>query len=68
MLEGRPPNLAEPPTGCRFHPRCPLAIDRCTTEVPPLEPVGPDHRSACWRSADVRPLARIGGESLEVAN
>ena len=39
-LEGRPPNLAEPPTGCRFHPRCPLAIDKCKTEVPPLEPVG----------------------------
>ena len=56
-LEGRPPNLAEPPTGCRFHPRCPLAIDKCKTEVPPLETVGLDHRSACWRSADV-PSAR----------
>ena len=55
-LEGRPPNLAEPPTGCRFHPRCPLAIEKCKTEVPPLEPVGLDHRSACWRSADVPPL------------
>ena len=48
-LEGRPPSLANPPTGCRFHPRCPLAIDKCKTEVPPLETVGPDHRSACWR-------------------
>ena len=52
-LEGQPPNLAEPPTGCRFHPRCPLAIDKCATEVPPLETVGLDHRSACWRVADV---------------
>jgi peptide/nickel transport system ATP-binding protein len=52
-LGGHPPNLAEPPTGCRFHPRCPLAIDKCTTEVPPLETVGLDHRSACWRVADV---------------
>jgi peptide/nickel transport system ATP-binding protein len=59
MLEGRPPNLAEPPTGCRFHPRCPLAVDKCTTEVPPLESVGFEHRSACWRSAEVRPLARL---------
>jgi peptide/nickel transport system ATP-binding protein len=67
MLDGRPPNLAEPPSGCRFHPRCPLAIDKCTTDVPPLELVGPDHRSACWRSAEVRPLARIG-ESQEVAS
>jgi peptide/nickel transport system ATP-binding protein len=66
-LEGRPPNLAEPPTGCRFHPRCPLAIEKCTTDVPPLEPVGLEHRSACWRSVDVRPLARIGSAELEVA-
>ena len=65
-LEGRPPNLAEPPTGCRFHPRCPLAVEKCTTEVPPLESVGLDHRSACWRSVDVRPLTRIGREELEV--
>ncbi|MCR6673143.1 ABC transporter ATP-binding protein [Devosia ginsengisoli] len=55
-LEGRPPNLAEPPAGCRFHPRCPLAVDKCKTEVPPLVDVANDHRSACWRSADVQPL------------
>jgi peptide/nickel transport system ATP-binding protein len=55
-LEGRPPNLAEPPPGCRFHPRCPLAIDICKKEVPPLETVGPGHRSACWRAHDVEPL------------
>ena len=58
-LEGRPPNLADPPTGCRFHPRCPLAIDRCTHEAPPFELVGPDHRSACWRSDDVKPVAAL---------
>jgi peptide/nickel transport system ATP-binding protein len=55
-LEGRPPNLAEPPPGCRFHPRCPLAIDKCKTDVPPLETVGPEHRTACWRWRDVVPL------------
>jgi peptide/nickel transport system ATP-binding protein len=55
-LEGRPPNLANPPAGCRFHPRCPLAIDICTREVPPLETVAPGQRSACWRWRDVRPL------------
>ena len=55
-LEGRPPTLAAPPQGCRFHPRCPLAIDKCKTEAPPLVAVGPDHRSACWRAADVEPL------------
>jgi len=55
-LEGRPPNLADPPQGCRFHPRCPLAIDKCKTDVPPLETVDTDHRTACWRWRDVVPL------------
>ena len=55
-LEGRPPNLADPPQGCRFHPRCPLAIDICKQQVPPLETVGTDHRTACWRWRDVEPL------------
>jgi peptide/nickel transport system ATP-binding protein len=58
-LEGRPPNLAEPPQGCRFHPRCPLAIDICRKEVPPLETVAPDHRSACWRWREVEPLVPV---------
>ena len=55
-LEGRPPNLAAPPAGCRFHPRCPLAIDKCAKEVPPLAKVGDRHRSACWRADEVEPL------------
>lgn len=55
-LEGRPPSLADPPSGCRFHPRCPLAVDKCKSEVPPLETVAPDHRTACWRWQDVVPL------------
>jgi oligopeptide/dipeptide ABC transporter ATP-binding protein len=46
-LGGAPPNLASPPNGCRFHPRCPLAIDRCRTEVPPLTTIAPQHRVAC---------------------
>ncbi len=59
-LEGRPPNLAEPPPGCRFHPRCPIAIARCSTEVPPLETIESDHRVACWRAGEapaLQPLA-----------
>ena len=66
-LGGRPPNLADPPSGCRFHPRCPLAIDKCRTEVPPLEPVGADHRSACWRSAEVEPLTPARGATKGAA-
>jgi peptide/nickel transport system ATP-binding protein len=57
-LEGRPPNLSDPPAGCRFHPRCPLAVDKCKKDVPPLETVGPEHRTACWRWRDVEPLVK----------
>jgi peptide/nickel transport system ATP-binding protein len=66
-LEGRPPNLANPPPGCRFHPRCPLAIEKCRTDVPPLETVAPGHRTACWRWQDVKPLtgAPTGAGVLE---
>jgi len=47
-LSGTPPNLADPPPGCRFHPRCPRATDLCRREVPPLEPLAPGHRVACF--------------------
>ncbi len=66
-LEGRPPNLADPPSGCRFHPRCPLAVDRCKHEAPPFELVGDDHRSACWRAEDVTPLTAPVAEQGESA-
>jgi ABC-type dipeptide/oligopeptide/nickel transport system ATPase component len=36
-----------------FHPRCPLAVDRCRTEVPNLRPVGPDRLAACHRAEEV---------------
>jgi peptide/nickel transport system ATP-binding protein len=47
-LEGAPPNLAEPPPGCRFHPRCPLAMDICRQQVPAMAEVVPGHRVACF--------------------
>jgi peptide/nickel transport system ATP-binding protein len=51
-LEGRPPNLADPPAGCRFHPRCPLAMEACRTKAPPMRAHrrdhGRDHRVACF--------------------
>jgi peptide/nickel transport system ATP-binding protein len=46
-LKGTPPNLANPPTGCRFHPRCPYVMDVCRTEVPELVTVKERHRVAC---------------------
>jgi peptide/nickel transport system ATP-binding protein len=46
-LSGAPPNLANPPNGCRFHPRCPLAKDICRNVVPDMLTVGERHRVAC---------------------
>ncbi|GIV82311.1 MAG: ABC transporter ATP-binding protein [Anaerolineae bacterium] len=46
-LKGTPPNLADPPSGCRFHPRCPYVMDVCRTEVPDLVSVKEHHRVAC---------------------
>jgi oligopeptide/dipeptide ABC transporter ATP-binding protein len=48
VLRGAPPDLIHPPGGCRFHSRCPIAVDRCTTDPPPLEEKQPGHRAACW--------------------
>jgi peptide/nickel transport system ATP-binding protein len=47
-LPGEVPDPARPPSGCRFHPRCPHAFDRCPTEEPPLLPVAGGRASACW--------------------
>jgi len=50
VLRGRgsPPSLVTPPSGCRFHPRCPFAMDVCTKQSPPSLPVGKDQVAACW--------------------
>jgi peptide/nickel transport system ATP-binding protein/oligopeptide transport system ATP-binding protein len=48
ILEGDVPSPLNPPSGCRFHTRCPLAFDRCVTEVPPLKDYGEGHYAACW--------------------
>lgn len=47
-IEGAPPVLYQKPTACPFAPRCKWAIERCWNENPPLEPVAPEHRVACW--------------------
>jgi oligopeptide transport system ATP-binding protein len=53
VLPGTPPNTADPPPGCRFHPRCPIAIERCRTEVPGLREVAPGRSVACHRAEEV---------------
>ena len=47
-LPGEVPDPSHPPAGCRFHPRCPYAFDRCRTEVPPLVPLAHGRHAACW--------------------
>jgi oligopeptide/dipeptide ABC transporter ATP-binding protein len=47
ILRGETPDPSAPPTGCRFHPRCPLATDICTRDDPNLAPVAPGHVAAC---------------------
>jgi len=47
-IEGQPPDLTNPPTGCPFNPRCPQAEDRCRREVPPEFQVGENHYTRCW--------------------
>ena len=52
ILKGDPPSAINPPSGCRFHTRCPVAIERCSTETPPLVELLPGHHAACWVAQD----------------
>jgi oligopeptide/dipeptide ABC transporter ATP-binding protein len=49
LLSGEIPSALNPPPGCRFHTRCPLAMPACREAAPALEPAGPGHRVACFR-------------------
>jgi peptide/nickel transport system ATP-binding protein len=46
-IPGSPPSLRSPPRGCRFHPRCPVAVDACREREPELVQLGPGHAAAC---------------------
>jgi oligopeptide transport system ATP-binding protein len=61
VLRGEMPSASNPPSGCAFRTRCPLAVEECAQREPELRPVGDDHAVACWRSDDVpawQPTAR----------
>ena len=47
VLRGEVPSAVNPPSGCVFHPRCPIAVDRCAAAVPPLREIRRDHWAAC---------------------
>ncbi|MFC7227962.1 ABC transporter ATP-binding protein [Salinirubellus salinus] len=55
-IEGTPPDLRDPPSGCRFAERCELATSECTATEPPLEPVGKEHETACFHHDKVSEL------------
>jgi oligopeptide/dipeptide ABC transporter ATP-binding protein len=48
ILKGDVPSPVDPPSGCRFHTRCPFVMDRCSQEEPPFKSYGADHYVACW--------------------
>jgi oligopeptide/dipeptide ABC transporter ATP-binding protein len=47
-ISGLPPDLTNPPPGCKFHPRCRFRVDRCLEEEPPLGEVDPGQKARCW--------------------
>jgi peptide/nickel transport system ATP-binding protein len=55
-IPGNPPSLLNPPSGCPFRPRCPMAIDVCREEVPQLQPIANSHASRCHRAHELEPL------------
>ncbi len=59
-IEGLPPDLFDPPPGCRFAPRCAAKIDWCEREVPPLAQVAAHRYSACLRANEMRQAGPVG--------
>jgi peptide/nickel transport system ATP-binding protein/oligopeptide transport system ATP-binding protein len=59
LLQGEMPSALDPPSGCRFHTRCPYAIERCRVEPPELLSDGAGHLTACHRTAELPPSDAI---------
>jgi oligopeptide/dipeptide ABC transporter ATP-binding protein len=59
LLQGEMPSALNPPNGCRFHTRCPFAIDRCRIEAPQLIADASGHATACHRVAELPPAEAI---------
>jgi len=67
ILEGDVPSPINPPPGCRFHTRCPIAIDKCRVEEPPFVDYGGEHFAACWRAREVDQLLPNTAQQAEAA-
>jgi oligopeptide transport system ATP-binding protein len=70
VLEGDVPSPINPPSGCRFHTRCPYMIEVCKTVDPPLVQIKPNHFAACIRISPEQPdISRVAaGEAPGLAN
>lgn len=66
-IQGTIPSITQLPTGCRFHPRCPHAIDKCRKEEPILREVVTGQQVACWLNEDVSNHFRINQRANSVA-
>lgn len=62
---GQPPSLINPPSGCRFHPRCPFAMERCATDAPPRFDLGDSHSARCWLYAEDEEAVERRGQNAE---
>ena len=60
-IPGAPPSLENPPTGCRFHPRCGRTVDLCRERAPELVQLGPAHSAACHLAEPAGPPASVTG-------
>jgi oligopeptide/dipeptide ABC transporter ATP-binding protein len=67
ILHGDVPSPLAPPSGCKFHPRCPFAQTRCTNEKPPLRPTPDGRQVACHRVDDIPPWRIPAGSGLSPA-
>jgi peptide/nickel transport system ATP-binding protein len=65
-IKGTVPNLMDEPLGCRFAPRCPQAMDRCSRQKPPVYDVGPGHQVACFLHEATSPVAGASTASMGV--
>src|SRR3989337_2818862 len=65
VIPGTIPNLIEPPSGCRFHPRCEFAGSACAETVPPLVEMEPEHYVACIRAKEIDIKSPLGAEFSE---
>ncbi len=63
VIPGTIPNLIEPPSGCRFHPRCKYAKSICAEKIPQLEKIEPEHSVACHRALEIDIKSPLGAEN-----